>query len=84
MIKKGIIIDTLRLSIERECSYNDERIDGMYYKVDGKDLIPIAYIYPIKQREAVQVALDKMKLAKDAYNKAESELFYRILPSLRG
>lgn len=84
MIVKGILIDPhTHFKIERECSYDTQRIDGMYVKVDGKDLIPIAYIYPLEHKAAIEALLKELRDAKKAFEDVQSRIFYREFPKFR-
>lgn len=85
MIKKGILID-LSMSkyvIVREVTYDDKRVDDMYVKVDGKDLIPAAYIFPVENREKVQEQLNRMTAARKVFDDLQAEIYYKIFPTLR-
>lgn len=83
MIKEGIIIDTVKNRVERECTYDDKRVDDIYVKVDNKDLIPAAYVFPRKNREHVEIQLARIAKAKKEYEDIQSEVFYKAFPSLR-
>jgi hypothetical protein len=83
MLKKGIIIDTMHIKIERECMYEDQRVDGMYFQVDSKDLIPCAYIFPIENREKVAEQLTILKAAKKTYEDIQANIYYKVFPTLR-
>ncbi len=83
MIREGIILDMSRYEIARECTYDDTIVEGMFVKVDGKDLIPAAYIYPRDKRELIQIQIDKLKAAKKVYDDIQADIFYKQLPAIR-
>lgn len=83
MTRKGIIIDCVRNTVVRECMYDDKRVEGIYVRVDGKDLIPAAYVYPLENREHVEIQLARIAKAKKEYDDITSEVFYKALPSFR-
>lgn len=81
---KGILIDPhTHYKIERECEYDNRIIDDMYVKVDGKDLIPSVYVYPIESKASIEKLLNELKAAKEAFNAVQSRIFYRELPKYR-
>lgn len=81
---KGILIDPhTNFCIEREVTYENTRIDNMYYKVDGKDLIPIAYLFPIERKQDVLDLLQALKDAKNAWEATQARIFYVEFPKLR-
>lgn len=83
MVKDGFIINVTESKIERLCSYDDKIVDSMFVKVDGKDLIPAAYVYPTQSRAEVEHLLLTLKEAKLRYDKIVSEIYYQRLPKLR-
>lgn len=83
MIRKGIIIDTMKFTIVRECSYDDVLVEAMFYRVDGEDLIPAAYVYPLENKEELEVVLEAMRGIKKAYDEQVAHFYYKILPQLR-
>jgi hypothetical protein len=82
MLRKGFIIDTSKFTFERSCTYDDKRIDGMFYKVEG-DLIPIAYIFPEHVKDEVMNILAELRSARKTYDDFVANMFYKILPKLR-
>lgn len=80
MIKSGFIIDTGRFEIIRDCQYDDKRIEGMFYRVDDKDIIPIAYVYPIEHKNKLKLTA---KEAKIRYDKIINDIYYKELPKVR-
>lgn len=84
MLRKGILIDVSKAKIERKCTYDDKRVEDIYVKVDGKDLIPACYVYPLENEVQLQEALDILKQAREDCSKIEAEVYYKILPTLRG
>jgi hypothetical protein len=83
MIKKGIIIDTMRFTIERECTYDDTVVESMFYKVDGKDLIPAAYVYPAERKVELELNLETMREIKKEYEDRVAIFYYQVLPKMR-
>lgn len=83
MIRKGIIIDTMKFTIVRECSYDDVLVEAMFYRVDGEDLIPAAYVYPLENKEELEILLADMREAKKSYDEQVAHFYYKVLPRLR-
>ncbi len=83
MIRKGFMIDTLKFEYLRDCTYDDTRIEGMFVKVDGKDLIPAAYVYPIENKNKVLFNLEGLKASKKQHEDRIARVFYKELPNLR-
>lgn len=52
--------------------------------VDGKDLIPAAYVYPLESEWELDLALGVLRKAREECLKVEAEVYYKILPKLRG
>lgn len=89
MIKKGFVIDTQRHTIDREIEYDDTRVDGLWYREQGKsskegaNLIPIAFVFPIEHKESVQILLGMLAHAKKAYDDAVAKIYYKEFPKYR-
>jgi len=80
---KGFIINTSQFHIVRNCEFEPKIIEDLYVRVDGKDLIPSIYVYPIAAKETVLSYLETLKKAKAEYNKIVEGIFYRDLPNVR-
>jgi hypothetical protein len=87
IMRKGILIDTSRgqAKIISEVEYDDsKRIDGMFYRVAGQQYpIPIAYLYPLENRDKVQALLDELNAAAKIYEDVSSRIYYQDLMKLR-
>lgn len=83
MIKTGIMIDPhTEFKIQKKGKYDNKRIDELYVKFEG-ELIPAAYVYPLENEVAVLDALNRLKVAKKAFEDVQAEIFYKVLPKLR-
>lgn len=79
---KGFIADFQRFTIT-PCTYEPKRVDDLYFKVNGKDLIPIAYIFPEESKDALVEKLKELEKLKIEYDKAVARIYYKELPKLR-
>lgn len=86
MIRKGFIINVSTHSISHECEYDDARVEGMYVKCsyDGrKEIIPAAYVFPIENKQAIEILLIQLEAAKKAYDDIVADVYYKQFPRLR-
>lgn len=88
MIRKGIVIDTQKNEVIYHCTYEIERVDGMYNKVfqPGKtkpELIPAAYVFPSESELAVKALLTELRQAKKVYDDTVARIYYKEFPQWR-
>jgi hypothetical protein len=83
MLRDGIIFEPSSFTIIKECKYDDKRVEDLYFKVDGKDLCPAAYIFPLERKAEVEVLLAELRKAKKEYDDKVAHVFYKVFPTLR-
>jgi len=76
MIKSGFIINADKNTIERDCQYDDKRIEGMFVKVDGQ-LLPAAYVFPIEHKAVVIELLNQIAASKKAHDALVADIYYK-------
>jgi hypothetical protein len=83
MIRKGFVIDTQKLIIERDVNYDDVVFDGLYIKdvdkpsKEGANILFAAFVFPEDAREEVQIALNELKAVKKQYDDLQAEIYYK-------
>jgi hypothetical protein len=82
MIRKGFLIDTMKFTVIRDCEYDVKLVEGLFYKVDGQ-LIPSAYVFPIENKEGLEIILADARRMKKQYDDYVANLYYKVLPRFR-
>jgi len=83
MIRKGFVIDTLKLQIDRSVEYDDKVFDGLYVRdvnlpsKEGGNILFAAFVFPEPCRVEVQQALDELKAAKKVFEDLQTEIYYK-------
>lgn len=89
MIRKGFVIDTQKLIIDRDVTYDDTIFDGMYVKdvnkpsKEGANILFAAMTFPEEAREEVVIALAELKAVKKQYEDLQSEIYYKRFRQIR-
>jgi len=89
MIRKGIVIDTLKFEIVNEVEYDDQLIDGFYVRdvnkssKEGANLLFAAFVFPVESKPQVEMALKDLKEAKKTFEDIQARIFYKMFPRLR-
>lgn len=89
MIRKGFVIDTQKLIIDRDITYDDTIFDSLYVREvnkpskEGANILCYAFVFPEEAREEVANALAELKAVKKQYEDLQSEIYYKRFRKIR-
>lgn len=89
MNRKGFVIDTQKLTIEREVTYDDTVFDGLYVKdvnasaKEGANILFAAFTFPIEHKEAVSKLLKDLAAKKKEWEDFQAQVYYKEFPKYR-
>ncbi len=90
MIRKGFYIDTQKLVIVRDVTYDDKVFDSFYVREvgvsskEGANILFAAQTFPIEYRNEIQSLLTELAAKKKEYEDLQAKIFYREFPKYRG
>lgn len=83
MSQRGFVIDLTRFTIS-PCTYDPRRIDDLFVRVNGKDLIPAAYVFPEASKDKLIELVQELERLKKSYDDEVARIYYKELPKIRG